>query len=311
MTPQLGGRLACAVVVLVASVAATDARAQAPSVAAARDLYASAAYEESLKMLDGLLTTGPSREDRQTIGFYRVLCFTALARTPEAERALESLVREEPLYRPPTDDLAPRIRTIFIEARTRLLPAIIQQQYHEAKAAYDREEFAAAATAFALVLDGLADPVIAEAAAQPPLSDLRTLARGFHDLSVEAAAPTPALLPAPAPVVVIAAPPSPPARDFRRVYTIDDADVVLPTPVKQNVPPFAGRLAGAASGVIDVLIDAMGTVEKVTIRGSIDPRYDPQLLAAAQRWQYKPATVEGVPVKFLKSVQVNLSGERR
>jgi TonB family protein len=200
------------------------------------------------------------------------------------------------------------MRTAFSEARKRLLPSIIQQQYRDAKAAYDREEHKAAAAAFAQVLDGLADPEIAHAAAQPPLSDLQTLARGFHDLSVEAAAPPPPL-PAAAPIV-IAAPVAPPARDFRRTYTIDDRDVVIPTPIRQTLPRFAGRVSAAASGVIEVLINAMGTVESATLRAPIDPRYDHQLLTAAQRWQYKPATVEGVPVKFLKTVQVNLAPER-
>ena len=298
---------ASTIVCIVAGTTGQALRAQGTSVSAARELYASAAYEESLRMLDALQAGGPSREDRQTIGLYRILCLVAVGRSGEAEQALEMLVMQEPLYRPAMDDLSPRIRATFTDARKRLLPVIIQQQYRDAKVAYDRQQFAAAASSFALVLQELADPVIADLAAQPPLADLRTLATGFHDLSVEAAAPPPPPPPAPAPVVV-AAPPPAPVRDFRRVYTIDDADVVLPTLVKQSFPPFTGRLANGTTGIIDVLIDAMGTVEKATLRVPVDPRYDAQLLAAAQRWQYRPATVEGVPVKFLKSVQVNLTG---
>jgi TonB family protein len=302
------------VALFVVSVAAVRVGAQGGSVAAARELYASAAYEESLKMLDGLTAGEIPQADRQALGFYRILCLIALGRTNAAEQALDALVTQEPLYRPPTDDLSPRLRTMFIDARKRLLPGVIQQQYRQAKDAYDRKEFEPAAAAFAVLLEALADPIIADAAAQPPLADLRTLATGFHDLSVKAAAPPPPLpLPAVAPVVVIAAPPAAPApaaRDFRRVYTAADTDVVAPTAVKQTLPAFAGRVLGSATGVIDVLINAMGDVEKATIRSPIDPRYDAQLLAAAQRWQYKPAMVEGVPVKFLKTVQVNLSDDR-
>jgi hypothetical protein len=292
---------------IVAGAAAQELHAQTGSVSAARELYTSAAYDESLRMLDALQASGPSREDRQTIGLYRILCLVAIGRGAEAEQALETLVTQEPLYRPVLDDLSPRIRATFTDARKRLLPMIIQQQYRDAKAAYERQEFAAAASAFALVLEELADPGIADIAAQPPLADLRTLATGFQDLSVKAAAPPPPPPATPAPIVIAAAPPVP-VRDFRRVYTAVDADVTLPTPVKQSLPPFAGRLPSATKGVIDVLIDAMGAVEKATLREPIDPRYDAQLLSAAQRWQYKPATVEGVPVKFLKSVQVNLTG---
>jgi TonB family protein len=286
---------------------------QAGSLAAARELYVSAAYDESLKMLEALLAGSPTREERQSIGLYRILCLIAVGRAGEAEQAIESLITQDPLYRPALDDLSPRMRTAITDARKRLLPVVIQQRYREAKTAYDRQEFATAASAFGVVLEVLADPGIADAAAQPPLSDLRTLATGFHDLSVKAAAPPPppAPLPAPAPVVVVAAPPAAPARDFRRVYTSEDADVILPIAVKQALPPFAGRLGTPATGVIEVLINAMGTVEKATLLAPIDPRYDQQLVSAAQRWQYKPATVEGVPVKFRKSVQVNLQGAPR
>jgi hypothetical protein len=297
---------AAAIAGIAAAATGQDLFAQGASVAAARELYASAAYEDSLRMLDALQAGEPSREDRRTIGMYRVLCLIAIGRGAEAEQALELLVTKEPLYRPAIADLSPRIRATFTDARKRLLPVIIQQQYRDAKAAYDRQEFATAAASFALVLEEIADSDIADVAAQPPLADLRTLAAGFHDLSVEAATPPPPP-PAPAPVIVEAPPPVP-ARDFHRVYTVDDADVVLPTPVKQSFPSFSGRLASPTTGVIDVLIDAMGTVEKATLRNPVDPRYDGQLLTAAQRWQYKPATVDGVPVRFLKSVQVNLTG---
>jgi hypothetical protein len=297
---------ASAIAWIIAVPGAQELRAQGGSLSAARELYTAAAYEEALRMLDGLQGSGPPRQDRQAIGLYRVLCLVAIGRSAEAEHALETLVMQEPLYRPVLDDLSPRMRATFTDTRKRLLPVAIQQQYREAKAAYDRQEFAAAASGFALVLEELADPGIADAAAQPPLADLRTLATGFHDLSVKAAAPPPPP-PAPAPIVIAAAPPVPP-RDFRRVYTAAEADVILPTPMKQSLPPFAGRLASPTTGVIDVLIDAMGMVEKATLREPIDPRYDAQLLSAAQRWQYKPATIDGVPVKFLKSVQVNLTG---
>src|SRR5688572_10315010 len=203
----------------IAIVAGTASHLQAQgSLAAARELYASAAYEDALRMLDQLQAGQQAREERQTIGLYRILCLVAIGRTGEADQALETLVAQEPLYRPPTDELSPRMRTAFSDARKRLLPAIIQQQYRDAKAAYDRQDHEAAASAFAQMLAGLAEPEIAQAAAQPPLSDLRTLATGFHDLSVTAAAPPPP--PAPAPVAV-ATPPPAPVRDFRRTYTVD------------------------------------------------------------------------------------------
>ena len=43
-----------------------------------------------------------------------------------------------------------------------------------------------------------------------------------------------------------------------------------------------------------------GASTNLTLRMSIHPMYDPQLLAAAKEWRYKPATVDGTPVKFRK-----------
>src|SRR5207248_2140850 len=81
----------------------------------------------------------------------------------------------------------------------RMLPDIIQQKYADAKGAFDRKELATARTGFKQVLDLLADPDIAQAAAAPPLSEMRTLAAGFRDLSAPPPAPPP-VRPAPAPV---------------------------------------------------------------------------------------------------------------
>ena len=279
------------------------------SVAAARELYASAAYDDALKMLDELYAGSHTREEGRAIGLYRILCLVAVGRVSDADQALEALVNHDPLFRPAMDDLSPRMRTAVIDTRKRLLPGIVQQRYRDAKAAYDRQEFAVAAEAFAYVLDALADPEIADAAAQPPLSDLRVLAGGFRDLSEKAAAPPPPPPPPPAPVVV-QAPPAAPVRDYRKLYSSADADVVAAVPVRQSFPRFSGRLVTPASGVIDLIIDATGTVEKATLRVPVDPRYDHQLMTAVERWQYKPATVDGVPVRFMKSVQVNLTPDR-
>ena len=38
----------------------------------------------------------------------------------------------------------------------------------------------------------------------------------------------------------------------------------------------------------------------------MDPIYDNQALVAGRNWRYKPATREGVPVKFRKLVQVRI-----
>jgi TonB family protein len=251
-------------------------------------------------MLDALLQGNITLEEGQSIGLYRVLCLMALGRTAEADRAVEALIAQDPLYQP-TADLSPRMRGAFSDARKRMLPSIIQREYVEAKAAFDRQDFATATSAFKRVLDELADPDVAVAANQLPLSDVRTLAAGFHALSVKASAPPPA------PAVVVLPNPAAPVRDFRRLYTADDPGVVPPTIVRQSFPKFPGIVTDSVAGMIEVVIDATGTVESAMMRVSLQPNYDRLVLSAAKKWRYEPASVDGVPVKFMKRVQISVT----
>jgi outer membrane biosynthesis protein TonB len=43
------------------------------------------------------------------------------------------------------------------------------------------------------------------------------------------------------------------------------------------------------------------------MRASTMPNYDRMAVAAAQSWRYRPATVNGTPVKFRKLIQVALT----
>ena len=120
-----------------------------------------------------------------------------------------------------------------------MLPGIVQQTYAVAKSAYDRKDYAEAAGGFKQVLAVLAEPDLAAAASQPPLSDIRVLAGGFHELSAAAAARRRHPLRLPAPVPVAAPEPAVPAPP--RIYTSADADIVPPTVIRQVLPPFTVR----------------------------------------------------------------------
>jgi TonB family protein len=189
-----------------------------------------------------------------------------------------------------------------------MLPVIIQQKYGQAKAAFDRKEFAAAADGFSQVLVALADQDVAAEARQPPLSDLRTLAVGFAELSAKAAAPPPPPLPsvpAPPPVQVVAAAPPPPKAP-PRVYTASDPNVMPPGIINQVLPAFPGHVVVPRTGLLEVVIDEAGAVESAVMTAPVTTVYDRLAVAAARSWRYKPATMNGVPVKFRKIVQLNI-----
>src|ERR1041384_7386306 len=103
------------------------AGADQDSLAAVRELYASAAYEDALNALSRLPPDRPAEEAR-TIEQYRAFCLLALGRNGEAERAIEAVVASAPNFRPSESDVAPRVRAAFGDVRRRMLPAIIQQK---------------------------------------------------------------------------------------------------------------------------------------------------------------------------------------
>ena len=284
--------------------------AEAP-LSTVRDLYRAAAYDDALVLLNGLHGNPQHPDEERAIEQYRALCLLALGRVPEAERAIESVVTIAPSYHLPADEASPRVRSLFGAVRRRVLPDIIQQKYADAKAAFDRKDSASASTGFTQVLDLLADPDVASAASQPPLSSLRPLAVDFRNLSEVAAAPPPIpshpAVPSPSRA---AAPPrstmSSPARAIeRRIYGPEDANVVPPVILRQVLPPV-GEVFAVRQGMVEIIIDETGSVEAATTRVAVNPVYDRLVLSAAKNWRYRAATLDGTPVRFRKIVQIDL-----
>lgn len=293
--------LLCATVLAVAALSATTGRAQEASLAVARELYGAAEYASALKMLTTLPGADTSRADLQTIDLYRALCLLALGNTTEANKVIESMLMLDPLYRPDTTDLPPRVRTAFADARKRMLPALVQQRYLVARAAFEAKNYAAAAVGFQVVLSGLSDPDLLVASSQPPLSDLKVLASGFHELASKASAPVETPVEAP--------PPAPPVQERPTgpvIYGPEDVNVSPPQTVRQIVPAFPGRVLLSGAATMDLIINESGSVDSATIVTSLNPQYDRMALNAARSWQYKPATLNGTPVKYRKRLQLTV-----
>jgi hypothetical protein len=292
-------RATAASILLVSMLGGRDRLAAQDTLTMARDLYASAAYEDALAVLNRLRNADHTVDDGRAIEQYRAFCLLALGRADEAERAIEAVVAAQPSYHPSESEVSPRLRSLFAEVRRRMLPTIIQDRYTQAKAAYDRKEYGAAAQGFKSTLEMMADPDLGPAASQPPLSDLRTLAQGFHELSAKAAAPPP---PPPAP--------QPIAQPMVRIYSAEDVNVVPPLALRQVFPPFPARMVPPGQGVVEVVVDETGIVVSASLRQAVNPQYDAIVLGAAKTWLYKPASLNGVPVKYRKMIQVVLRPTR-
>jgi hypothetical protein len=82
---------------------------------------------------------------------------------------------------------------------------------------------------------------------------------------------------------------------------------MAPVAIDQKVPKFPGAVVRTSTGIVELLIDETGAVQSAIMRMSIDSGYDRMVLSAAAKWRYRPATVDGVPVKFMKRLSISVS----
>ncbi|HYM24496.1 MAG TPA: hypothetical protein VEU08_14870, partial [Vicinamibacterales bacterium] len=153
---------------------------------AARDLYASASYEEALNLFSRMHdenTTGPVADKAEQ---YRAFCLFALGRTAEANAVAERLISANPLLSVESD-ASPRIVAMFADARKRLLPGLIRDQYRTARAAMDKKDYAAAEPQLTKVRK-LLDEASSIGLTDETLTDLGVLVDGFFDLAKSAVA---------------------------------------------------------------------------------------------------------------------------
>jgi hypothetical protein len=254
----------------------------------ARTQYQAAAYDEALTTLQQLASNKASLSatDARDLEEYRFLCLLALGRKDEARVAMGVVVKSDPLYTLDAGATPPRVVSAFTEVRRELLPQIATTLYAESKALYDKKETADARAGFEQLMQMLADPDM-----QGKLSDLGTLAKGFLDLSASAAAPAPAAAPAAAPVEPVA----------------KAAVVVPPVAVTQKVPPIPSnllRMTQLKAGVLELMIDETGKVEDAKFLSPIHPVYDGMVLSSAKGWKYQPATADGKPIKYRKTIRI-------
>jgi TonB family protein len=291
---------------------ATPAWAQQDTLARAKALYASASYDEALQLLATSGTAAPA--EATEIAAYQFLCLVALGRNDEAKHAIETIVKTDPLYHPSDSQVSPRVRSFFEEIRRPLLPDVARDFYDKAKDRFEKKDMPAAAAGFDRVI-----ALLDEIGPSDGASDMRTLAAGFRDLA-KAATPPPPPPPPPAavePARMEAAAPAPaPAKaamttaDFSRAFGPEDPDVARPMPIVRNMPAWNPANVFEAKqtfhGTLELLVDESGRVASATIIKSVRPSYDPLLLKAARDWKFKPATKNGVAVKYIYRMDIQV-----
>lgn len=256
--------------------------------ASARTQYQAAAYDEALTTLQQLASNKASLSatDARDVEEYRFLCLLALGRKDEARQAMGVVVKSDPLYTLDAGGTPPRVVSAFTEVRREMLPQIATTLYAESKALFDKKETADARAGFEQLMQMLADPDM-----QGKLTDLGTLAKGFLDLSASAAAPAP-----------VAAPAAAPAQPVAKASV-----VVPPVAIMQKVPPIPSnllRMTQLKAGILELMIDETGKVEDARFTSPIHPVYDGMVTSSAKGWKYQPATADGKPIKYRKTIRI-------
>ncbi len=265
--------------------AAQDAMTQA------RTLYASADYEQALKLLEG----APAARETH---YYRALCLIALGRVEAAADQIEAVVTLDPMFVPPAGEVSPRVTATFTDTRRRLLPAIARSTFAEARSAFQSGDHAKAREQFELTMKMLDDSALDEG---DDLADLRLVVSGFLDLARLEEAPVPPTTAEAAPPAAAAAAPEPEA-DAPRIATV-------PVTISQELPPWRPESSigrRTFSGAVRVEIDHAGHVTSAVMARPVYPSYDALVIEAARKWLYKPATLNGVPVPSEKTVEIQL-----
>jgi tetratricopeptide (TPR) repeat protein len=260
----------------------------------AKALYAEASYDDALRVL----ATTTTAEAHQ----YRALCYLALGKTQDAERAVEALIAAAPGFTVSESDSPPRLVAMFTQTRRRVLPAVARRLLGDARSDYQAKDMQGARSKFEQLLALTRDPLLVDTA---EAKDLQLLAAGYMDLLGPA---TPEPLPARAAAMVTTAAPAA-VKSSLPVVKARPAHLVPAEIIRQDVPAYtspSGAIAAPLSGVVRVQIGTDGTVKRAIIEDPVEPRYDARLLAAARGWRYKPATLDGKPVDSEKVVTVHV-----
>jgi len=291
----IGAGLAAAMFCVVAPM---PAQAQDALVDAKR-FYESADYEEALKVLDSASAVKRNPE----AAVYRVFCLVALGRASEAKAGVEAIVREDPLFRVTDAQASPRLRSFFDENRKPLLPAVARQSYTVAKGAFDRKDWPGAVAEFdraIALLTELGDR-------EPGVADLKFLATSFRDLAKASIEPP---KPPPPPPPAHVEPKAPPKPVEPEIYGVQHTNVKRPISLGKAMPdwrPVGVEERLVFEGVLEVIVNEQGKVDSARMLRPAHPRYDPELLKMALTWTFKPATRDGVAVKYRYAMAISLA----
>jgi TonB family protein len=300
-------RTLAAAILFVAASALVSA-SEGADIDLARSRYEEAAYEDALKILEGVEPSTASQ--RVQVEQYRALCHIALGHSEDAERAVIALVDADPTYLPPTSIASPRVLSMVAETRRRHIPLVARKLLDSGRAAYAEKNMALANEQFALLLKLLDEPAMAD---RPERADFRTLAEGFVAL---ASAPAPATAPAPSAAATPAFSPgsggsaAPEPREAAATGPGVPRSFTPAVPLEETLPqwrpPNQTISRNEYAGSLKLQIGADGRVKNATVLKPSHPLYDAAVLGVVKTWRYKPAMRDGTSTESERIITIRL-----
>ena len=253
-------------------------------------LYWNGEYERTVLVLTPACEAGPSAGDKLECYKYVAFSHVALGDEASAQERFVAMLSEDPGYRLDPTLVPPKILSRFEAARDELASAA----YQAGKDSYQGEDFARAVERFDVALTLSPDNELAR--------EYRQLASERMSMAQPAAADAAAAIPeAPEPA------PEPELDLATHVFRLT-SDIERPVLVRQVapvLPPLARTARWSGSVVLSVIIDREGRVTEARVIRSVREPLDQAAVDAVRRWEYRPATRNGVPVSVYSIVEIN------
>ena len=189
----------------------------------------------------------------------------------EASIVFDSIVFRDPLHRFNPASVTADALAVFKRSKQLLLPSLAAHEYEAARAAFDGSDYARAVAGTERAATLLEDPDLTVVPA-----DLRADVSRLHASAIAARTTL-----------------------EDKIYSSADLDVSPPRPVGRRLPalPPAG-LTAKTTGRLEILINRAGQVEAVKLHSPLNAYHDRMIVSAAKAWRYRPALLNGKPVRF-------------
>jgi protein TonB len=247
-------------------------------------LYYNGEYEQTIEVLSALdldnLTEGQQLECYK----YRAFSYIALGDTENARGDLKSLLAIDPSHRFDPEMVSPKLVEQLGSARGEL----VKELFEQGKAAYYDDDYDSAIR--------LMDRILR-------LDSEYELALEYRQLSVERADLTARLEPEGARGEEEA------EVDPNQIYQLS-SDITAPVLIDRVTPRYPtvdARLGREGQVIILVVVEKDGSVSSTKVLRSVSNSIDTAAVAAVEKWLYRPASLNGRPVRVSLVVGIDFT----